>query len=107
MVFGDAASRGFRILGGFRLADGRGLGEAEIAAARNRWQALPYADPAMTPSENVLAILRAAARVPGELDTLLLSEIVERLRPLARSGFVQRAIATQAHELGLARTKPA
>ena len=41
----------------------------------------------------MLAILRTAARKPGDLDALLLSEVVERLRPLARSGFIQRAIA--------------
>ena len=101
VVFGDALGRGFRVLGGFRLADGRRLDETAITEARNRVDALSYADPAKTPSENVLAILRAAARKPGDLDALLLSEIIERLRPLARSGFVQRAIAAQAHELGL------
>jgi hypothetical protein len=100
MVFGAAAGEGFRILGGFRLADGRVLDEAAIAAARGRVAALPHSDPAKTPSENVLAIL-STARTRGQLDDLLLSEIVERLRPLARSGFVQRAIAAQARELGL------
>ena len=101
VVFGDAVGRGFRILGGFRLADGQVLGETAIDEARNRVAALPYSDPAKTPSDNVLAILGAAARKPGDLDVLLLSEIVERLRPLARTGFVQRAIAAQAQELGL------
>jgi hypothetical protein len=102
VVFGEAACRGFRILGGFRLPDGRGLGEAELAESRHEIDSMPRTDPATTPSQNVLAILRAAARVPGDLDNLLLSEIVERLRPLARSGFIQRAIAAQARELGLA-----
>jgi hypothetical protein len=101
VVFGEAVGRGFRILGGFRLADGRVLGETAIAEAGNRVAALPYSDPAKAPSDNILAILRAAARKPGDLDALLLSEIVERLRPLARSGFIQRAIAAQAQELGL------
>jgi len=101
VVFGDAAGKGFRVLGGFRLADGRALDDEAIAAARGRVDTMPYADPAKTPSENVLAILRAAARKPGELDALLLSEVVERLRPLARSGFVQRVIAAQASESGL------
>lgn len=103
VVFGDAVTRGFRVLGGFRLADGRALGETAIIEAANRVAALPYSDPAKTPSDNILAILRAAARRPGDLDALLLSEIVERLRPLVRSGFVQRAIATQAQELGLVK----
>ena len=101
VVFGDTVRKGFRVLGGFRLADGRALDDEAIAAARNGVDAMPYTDPAKTPSENVLAILRTAARKPGELDALLLSEVVERLRPLARSGFVQRAIADQARESGL------
>jgi len=101
VVFGDAVGRGFRILGGFRLADGRVLGETAIAEAGSRVAVLPYSDLAKAASDNVLAILRAAARKPGDLDALLLSEMVERLRPLARSGFIQRAIAAQAQELGL------
>jgi hypothetical protein len=101
VVFGDAVQRGFRVLGGFRLADGRALDEQAITAARSRVDALPYVDPAKTPTENVLAILRAAVRTPGDLDALLLSEITERLRPLAESGFLQRAIASQARDLGL------
>ena len=101
VVFGETTGKGFRVLGGFRLSDGRTLDDEAIASARSRVDALPYTDPAKTPSENVLAILRAAARKPGDLDALLLSEVVERLRPLARSGFIQRAIAAQACESGL------
>jgi hypothetical protein len=101
VVFREMTGKGFRVLGGFRLSDGRTLDDEAIASARNRVDALPYTDPAKTPSENVLAILRTAARKPGDLDALLLSEVVERLRPLARSGFIQRAIAAQACESGL------
>ena len=101
VVFGEMTGKGFRVLGGFRLSDGRTLDDEAIASARSRVDALPYTDPAKTPSENVLAILRTAARKPGDLDALLLSEVVERLRPLARSGFIQRAIAAQACESGL------
>jgi hypothetical protein len=102
VVFGDAMGRGFAILGGFRLADGRVLGEAAITEASKRIAELSHADPAKAASENVLAILGAAARKPGDLDALLLSEIVERLRALARSGFPQRGVAARAQELGLA-----
>jgi hypothetical protein len=102
VVFGDAMGRGFAILGGFRLADGRVLGEAAITEASERIAELSHADPAKAASENVLAILGAAARKPGDLDALLLSEIVERLRALARSGFPQRGVAARAQELGLA-----
>ncbi len=101
VVFGDALFSGFRVLGGFRLADGQRLDETAISDARHRVDARPHSDPTKTTRENILAILRAAARNPAELKTLLLSEITERLRRLAESGFVQRAIAAQARELGL------
>jgi hypothetical protein len=101
VVFGDAVRGGFRVLDGFRLADGRALDEATLNEARGRTAALPYADPARAPTENVLAILSTAARRPGDLDALLLSEVIERLRPFATLGFLQRPIAVQARELGL------
>ena len=101
VVFDEAELRDFRILGGLRLADGRGLGEAEIAAANANVAYMAYSDPTRAPRESVLAILSTAARSPGDLEALLLSEIVEKLRPLAQKKFPQRGIATQAHELGL------
>jgi hypothetical protein len=101
VVFGDAIFAGFHVLGGFRLADGRLLGEAAIAGVRRQVDALPHSDPAKTPKENILAILTGAARNPAELSALLLSEVTERLRHLADSGFMQRAVAVQARALGL------
>jgi hypothetical protein len=101
VVFGDALQRGFHVLRGFRLATGERLDEAEIAGARRKVDELPYGDPRKTPTENVLAILRSAAGEPGRLDELLLWEVLGRLRPLATAGFVQKVIASQAHELGL------
>jgi hypothetical protein len=101
VVFGDAIFAGFHVLDGFRLADGRLLGEAAIAGALRQVDALPHSDPAKTPKENILAILAGAARNPAELTALLLSEITERLRHLADSGFMQRAVAVQARALGL------
>jgi hypothetical protein len=101
VVFGDAVFSGFRVLNGFRLADGRSLDDRAITGARHRVDALPHSDPAKTSSENVLAILRTVGRNPAELKTLLLTEITERLWPFAESGFVQRAIAAQARDLGL------
>lgn len=100
-VFGDGVRAGFRVLGGFQLADGRQLDEAVLAAGSSRVDALPHSDPAKTHTKNVLTVLSSAARA-GELDALLLSEVVEWLRKFADQGFVQRAIATQARELGLA-----
>lgn len=101
VVFGDAIFAGFRVLGGFRLADGRSLDEAAIAGALRQVDLLPHSNPAKTPKENILAILRGATRDPAELNVLLLSEITERLRHFADSGFMQRAVAVQAHDLGL------
>jgi hypothetical protein len=99
-VFAGAVRQGFRILGGFRLADGRQLDEAAIAAERQKAAALPHSNPAKAHVEGVLALLGSAARA-GDLDALLLSEIVEWLRQFADRGFIQRAIATQARDLGL------
>ena len=79
VVFHEMTGKGFRVLGGFRLSDGRTLDDEAIASARSRVDALPYTDPAKTPSENVLAILRTAARKPG--DRRLLVGGGERLRP--------------------------
>jgi hypothetical protein len=101
VVFSDAELRGFRILGGLRLADGRGLGEAEITKASGKIAATAYSDLARQTRENVLAILKTALRSPGDLEVLLVSEIAEKLRPLARANFPQRGIAAQAHDLGL------
>jgi hypothetical protein len=101
VVFGDSVRDGFRILRGFRLGNGRRLDEGVLDSARDRVAPLPYTDAAKAATENVLAILAAAARQPGQLDALLLSEVVERLRQFAGLGFLQRGIAVQAHDLGL------
>jgi hypothetical protein len=99
-VFGTDVRQGFRILGGFRLTNGRRLDQAAIAAERRKAAALPHSDPAKAHLEGILALLGGAART-GDLDALLLSEVVEWLRQFADRGFIQRAIATQARELGL------
>lgn len=100
VVFGAATGRDFRVLGGFRLTDGTRLDEAALSTARDRAAALPYSDRTAA-TENVLSILTAAARQPGQLDALLLSEVVEQLRDVAAAGFAQPAIAERAHDLGL------
>lgn len=101
VLFGDDVRGGFRVLDGFRLTDGRGLDQAVLRAGRDRTAALPHTDPARAPTENVLAILGAAARRPGDLDALLLSEVVERLRTFAGKGFVPLTITQEARDLGL------
>lgn len=93
---------GFRVLGGFRLADGQRLTGEAIREARRRVDVRAYSDPAKTPLENILAILGETARTPAELNALLLSEITERLREFFADGdFPQKAIAGQAGNLGL------
>lgn len=101
VIFGDAVAQGFRVIDGFTLTDGRTLDGPAVSQARARVQARPFSDPGRVPSENVLALLGTAARQPGELNALLLAEVTERLRKFARSGFVQKGIASQAAELGL------
>ncbi len=100
-VFGGARLSGFQVLGGFRLASGERLTAEAISDARRQVDARPHSDPAKTPTENILAILRGAARDPADLNALLLSEITERLRDFADGDFPQRAIAGQARGLGL------
>jgi hypothetical protein len=101
VVFGEDVRRGFHVLGEFRLADGRRLDDKALDAARRRLETLPHSDPGKTATANVLAILRAALGRPGQVEALVLWEILERLRPLAASNFVQKVIAGQARELGL------
>ena len=98
-VFGSGALAGFRVLGGFRLRNGELLTEEAIGAARRRVDEWAHSNPAKTPTRSLLAILSGATRNPAELNLLLLSEIIERLRGFA--AFTQRAIAGQAHNLGL------
>src|SRR4051794_6380150 len=101
VVFGEDVRRGFHLLREFRLADGRRLDDKALDAASRRLEALPHSDPGKTPRANVLAILRAALNRPGQVEALILWEILERLRPFAASNFVQKVIASQARELGL------
>ena len=100
-VFEGGQLSGFRVLGGFRLDSGERLTAEAISDARRRVDVRPYSDPAKTPTENILAILGEAARNPADLNTLLLSEITERLRDFADGDFPQKAIAGQARNLGL------
>ena len=102
LVFGDDVHRGFRVLNGFQLADGRRLDAAAVARAVRKADALPYSDRADW-AQKALRIMRTAAGQAGGLDTLLLAEVVERLRRFTRHGLSgQRSVATHATGLGLA-----
>jgi hypothetical protein len=98
----DHKLSGFRVLGGFRATGSERLTDEAIRGARRRVEVRPYSDPAKIPLENILAILGEAARSPGGLNALLLSEIAEGLREFIADGdFTQKTIAGEAVNLGL------
>ena len=97
LVFGSGLRRGFRVLKGLRLEDGRRLDREVIEEAREQtptgaW----HAD-----WSRVLSILANAAQERGELDAIALWEVVAVLRSLARLGYSQRALTVQAVGLSL------
>jgi hypothetical protein len=105
LVFGDDVHRGFRVLHGFQLVDGRRLDAGRVERAVKDADALPYSDRANW-TQKALRIMRTAASQPGRIDELLLSEVVERLRRFTRHGLSgQRSIATHAIGLGLDPTE--
>jgi hypothetical protein len=99
LVFGSSLKRGFRVLEGLRLEDGRRLDSEVIDEARQQVPAGARHDD----WSRVLSILADAAREPGALDGIAFWEVVEVLRPLARLGYSQRALTEQAARLSLER----
>jgi hypothetical protein len=99
LVFGSALRRGFRVLTGLRLEDGRHLDREVIDKARQQTPAGAMHDD----WSRVLSILADAAQEPGALDEIAFWEVVEVLRPLARLGYSQRALTEQATRLSLER----
>lgn len=99
LVFGSSLTRGFRVLGGLRLQDGRRLDSEVIDEARQQVPAGAMHDD----WSRVLSILANAAKQPGALDDIAFWEVVEVLRPLARLGYSQRALTEQAARLALER----
>ena len=102
IVFGKAVARGFRVLGGFRLEDGTRLDDAALAIAQGEADKRPYSDADTASVQRALAVMREMARAPGALDSVVLWEIVSKLRKLADLRLPQRTIALGATELGLA-----
>lgn len=97
LVFGSGLRRGFRVLKGLRLEDGRRLDREVIEAAREQTPTgVLHAD-----WSRVLSILADAAQDPGALDAISLWEVVTVLRSLARLGYSQRALTVQAAGLSL------
>ena len=102
VVFTAEEVRGFRVLGGFRFAAGRRLDQAALTAAVDRSAAMRHDDPAKTPTNTVLTVLKSAQR-EGALDALLLWEVIGLVRPLVDAGFGQKRIAKEAINAGLDR----
>ena len=68
VIFGtETVRKGFRVIGGFRLADGRQLSRQALEEATANASAMPHTDARKTPTEAVLAVLRSAER-EGRLD---------------------------------------
>ncbi|MEU4829441.1 hypothetical protein, partial [Streptosporangium sp. NPDC023615] len=108
----DVVRRGFRLRDGFRLTTaspltgepdrgtgGRLTGEAIATVVRDA--AGRARDERKTAIDGVLATLAEAAREPGRLDTLLLWEVVEILRPEAAAGMPPKVLTALATGLGL------
>jgi hypothetical protein len=108
IVFGDQAIRagsGFRVLDGFRLADGRKVDEQALNALSAKAEKMPFPDPGKAPTNRLVTALKKA-RTSGTLDKLLLWEVIAPLRDQAKSGvFGQKAIAAQGIRLGLDRNE--
>jgi hypothetical protein len=100
VIFGPAAVRaGFRVLAGFQLADGQRIHKGTLADASRRTAVMPHDDPAKTPTETVLVVVRSAAE-DGTLDELLLWEVMAPLRQRL-AGFNQKQLAGEAAATGL------
>ena len=98
LVYGTALKRGFRVLAGLQLEDGRRPDREAIEEARQQTRpGAQHADWAL-----VLSVL-ADAQETGTLDDVALWEVVEVLRDLARHGYSQRALTEQAVRLSLER----
>jgi hypothetical protein len=96
-------ANGFAVLGRFRFTrpGAPGLDRQAIEAAKRRYTG--KRDERATAAHNVLAILSAKCEQPGQLDALLLWEVVEALRQALEAGLSQRMLAEVAVRWGLAR----
>ncbi len=100
VIFGAAAVRaGFRVLHGFRLADGQRIDTQTLAEASRRTAVMPHDDPGKTPTETVLTVVRSAYE-DGTLDELLRWEVMAPLRQRL-PGFNQKQLAVEAAATGL------
>lgn len=100
-VFGTEAVRGgFRLRHGFELRSGDRL-TRDLLDQKNKSLDQRPRDERNTALRSVLAVLQTAAGRPGELDALLLWQLVDEVRPRLVAGLPIRSVASFAAELGL------
>lgn len=105
VVFGEqalSADGGFRVLGGFRLANGRKIDNQELKKLIDVSEVMSIHDPRKTPTGALVTALRKAMR-EGTLDKLLLWDVISPLREQAGLLRSQKALAERAVKLGLDR----
>jgi hypothetical protein len=105
VVFGEqtlSAGGGFRVLGGFRLANGKKIDDQELKRLIDASEVMSFSDPRKTPTGALVTALRKAIR-EGTLDRLLLWDIIAPLREQVGLFGSQKALAGRAIKLGLDR----
>jgi hypothetical protein len=106
-VFGTEAVRaGFRLRHGFQLASGSRLTRDLLAEQKQVLAQRPH-DERRTALTNVLTVLQQATERPGELDALLLWQLIDVLQPQVAAGLPVKSIAAAATGLGLDQAEAA
>jgi len=91
---------GFRLRHGFELRSGDRLTRGLLEQKNKSLDQRPR-DERNTALRSVLAVLQTAAGRPGELDALLLWQLIDEVRPRLVAGLPIRSVANFAAELGL------
>ncbi len=105
-VFGtDAVRAGFRLHHGFRMASGARLTRDLLAEKKKSLAQRPH-DDRKTAHEEVLQTLQQCSE-RGELDALLLWQLIDVLQPRVTEGLPNRSIVTLACGLGLDQSEAA
>jgi hypothetical protein len=99
-VFGTSVVRaGFRLRQGFQLSTGKRI-TSTLLAAKKKELAQRRPDDRKTAHEEILQVLQQCAD-RGELDALLLWQLIEVLQPQVTEGLPNRSVISLASSLGL------
>lgn len=105
-VFGTSPVRGgFRLHQGFQLSSGKRITQALLAAKKKELAQRPH-DDRKTAHEEVLQVLQQCAD-RGELDALLLWQLIELLQRQVNEGLPDRSVISRATSLGLDQSEAA